>query len=805
MAVGLKARPPNLTLEVDSGKRPGQTNTVIELETPVEIPLSLDDDELLHLSPLSDSSDSPTDYSANLTETDSDANTDELSKDFEALERLRRNVQKNLRLRPIRSATSPMFSSASSSLRALNSPYYTANWSDPSERHSPSPSESISPASVYFTPTSELRATPLSALYFDADKWRLSSIDTSLKRHSARGLDPAVLVARLSAPMRPLLIDIRPVASFLASRLDRSINMAIPSLILKRCRKVNGGFQGLDTLRQYITTDDGKRVWDDLLSSGEWDGDVVICDETMDEKGRDNPQVTSWALLNAVEPLLDHGCAEYLEGGLAAARRHPYLRQLIVSDTPPDSSSQEDPSGSNKKSGGLFQLDVASAGRSKNLPQVEQQTNSPDNTMPSSIHTWSFSSDIATPSPPPYQTMFSRTPPRRPSVPTLGKLDTSSAERLNAGMPKLQVRTTPMKAATLSAPPSALRARSRSPSHLTLSFTNNSPPGSARLLSPGVHSPTSREHLPPPSPSVTRSSTPHTPMPRSPSTARPDSSQPPTTEEDPYPVFTVSTILPNFLYLGPELTAEEHVEELLSSGVKRILNIAFECDDDHGLNLRQRFERYVRIPMRDTVEEDNITRGVREVCELLDDARLHSAPTYVHCKAGKSRSVTAVMAYLIHANHWTLSKAYSFVLERRKGISPNIGFVSELMTFEEQELGGKSVGVIKMPPGSLDQDVEDGGASGSGTGANYQVALGGRRPQHIRESLPPMFTREHSFNIVPISTPNDAAAIGDSGQEMEIKDATGRYRHARRAPVDEATLQPMRRVSKAGLESALCL
>jgi len=291
-------------------------------------------------------------------------------------------------------------------------------------------------------------------------------------------------------------------------------------------------------------------------------------------------------------------------------------------------------------------------------------------------------------------------------------------------------------------------------------------------------------------------------MPRSPSTARPDSSQPPTTEEDPYPVFTVSTILPNFLYLGPELTSEEHVDELLSLGVKRILNIAAECDDDHGLRLRQRFERYVRIPMRDTVEEDNITRGVREVCELLDDARLHSAPTYVHCKAGKSRSVTAVMAYLIHANHWTLSKAYAFVLERRKGISPNIGFVSELMTFEEQELGGKSVGVIKITPNNSEQDGEDTAGSGSGVGTNYQVALGGRRNQHIRESLPPLFTREHSFNIVPVPTAGDTAAIGDSGQEMEIKDATGRYRHARRAPVDEATLQPMRRVSKAGLESS---
>ena len=87
--------------------------------------------------------------------------------------------------------------------------------------------------------------------------------------------------------------------------------------------------------------------------------------------------------------------------------------------------------------------------------------------------------------------------------------------------------------------------------------------------------------------------------------------------EEEIPTFTVSTILPNFLYLGPEITAEEHARELESLGVRRILNIAAECDDDHGLGLRQRFERYVKIPMRDTVEEDNIVYGVREACEAL--------------------------------------------------------------------------------------------------------------------------------------------------------------------------------------------
>jgi hypothetical protein len=62
------------------------------------------------------------------------------------------------------------------------------------------------------------------------------------------------------------------------------------------------------------------------------------------------------------------------------------------------------------------------------------------------------------------------------------------------------------------------------------------------------------------------------------------------------------------------------VRELQGLGVKRILNLAVECDpEDHGLDLRKSFERYVKIAMRDTVEEENIGRGVREVCECLGE------------------------------------------------------------------------------------------------------------------------------------------------------------------------------------------
>jgi len=223
--------------------------------------------------------------------------------------------------------------------------------------------------------------------------------------------------------------------------------------------------------------------------------------------------------------------------------------------------------------------------------------------------------------------------------------------------------------------------------------------------------------------------------------------------------------------------------------------MAIECEpDDYNLHLDKTFERYQKIAMRDTVDEDRVAKCLKEVCEFLDDSRLHSAPTYVHCKAGKSRSVTAVMAYLIHSNHWTLSTAYEYVTKRRKGVSPNIGFVSELMNFEELKLGSKSNGVVPEI---------------STLPTPAPVAALTRRAAHARDSLPPTFHHTQSMGEAlaqigpPVSTGGAGGnAVGaGAGEEMEVKDMDGRYRHARRAPKDETTLQPLRRVSKAGLES----
>ncbi|KAJ7353413.1 hypothetical protein DFH08DRAFT_739291 [Mycena albidolilacea] len=758
-----RGRPPNLTLQAP------QPAPSIELESP-------HDDEGLDLA--GDLSlDSPGPLSGSDEETD-------ITKSLERLEQLRQNVQKNLRLRPIRSNGSlPKVQLGD-----------TSPW-DPSIN---SPQSSIS---SYFTPAGE---GPLSAKF-------IGSTPPPVPQRKSQAIEPGALFQRLSAPRRPLLIDTRPPAAHLAFHIRDSINLAIPSLILKRSKKTP--FQSLDTLRQYITTEKGKRDWDILLKpGGPWDNDIVVYSEDEDK-----------TLLPVLSPLLSYGTVDYLQGGISSAGHHPDLQTLILSD-----------SDNHERNSGLFQLDTDAAFRSKSLPEIDSRSSldmsslninlppprsplppprsplpPPRSPLPlmSSIMSTSVETGInivdGSPSPPPSQAGFRRPPPppRRPSAPNLRKLDTKSAERL-----KLSVRPVPSKSLnslSLSLPPPS--------PHPAISATSPSTPWSLTSPISGNDEFPTAYYTPPHTPGTPKGANGFGAFPFGrggdpPATARPD--DPPTTEE-PMGEFAISTILPHFLFLGPELTNPEHVTELQALGVKRILNIAIECDaDDHGLRLREEFERYNKIPMRDTVEEENIARGVREVCEILDDARLHSAATYVHCKAGKSRSVTAVMAYLIHANHWTLSRAYAFVLERRKGISPNIGFVSELMTFEEEELGGKSVGV--QPSSGADGDNHNGGpGAGHSHNANYGVAAGGRRGGHIRESLPPAFSQTQSFSAAPDNQDfgpgvggGMSEAVGNAGQEMEVRDAAGRYRHARRAPVDENTLQPMRRVSKAGLESS---
>ncbi|KAG0033502.1 hypothetical protein BGZ81_008329 [Podila clonocystis] len=149
----------------------------------------------------------------------------------------------------------------------------------------------------------------------------------------------------------------------------------------------------------------------------------------------------------------------------------------------------------------------------------------------------------------------------------------------------------------------------------------------------------------------------------------------------------VSEILPNFLYLGGELIEEDQLVELESLGVRRVLNMAENCDDELVI-ARWGQQAYLKVGLRDHVNQD-LKEGLASAIKFIASS---DTPIYVHCQAGKSRSVATVIGYLIQEHHWPLKKAYDHVVERRRCMSPNIGFVSQLIMLEERVFGRDRAG-----------------------------------------------------------------------------------------------------------------
>ncbi|KAI8092173.1 uncharacterized protein B0P05DRAFT_525097 [Gilbertella persicaria] len=143
--------------------------------------------------------------------------------------------------------------------------------------------------------------------------------------------------------------------------------------------------------------------------------------------------------------------------------------------------------------------------------------------------------------------------------------------------------------------------------------------------------------------------------------------------------FIISEIIPGFLYVGPEIETEEQAVQLDQRHIRRVLNMAEECQDE---GLASRSFVYHKIAARDTLEMKNIELVMMEAVHFIEQAKKKHEPIYVHCKAGKSRSITAILAYLVTSERWTLKKAYRHVIKARPNMSPNIGFISELMKME---------------------------------------------------------------------------------------------------------------------------
>lgn len=137
-------------------------------------------------------------------------------------------------------------------------------------------------------------------------------------------------------------------------------------------------------------------------------------------------------------------------------------------------------------------------------------------------------------------------------------------------------------------------------------------------------------------------------------------------------------ILP-FLYLGSAYHASE-CEFLANLHITALLNVSRRASEACTTRLH-----YKWIPVEDSHTAD-ISSHFQEAIDFIDCVREKGGKVLVHCEAGISRSPTICMAYLMKTKQFRLKDAFDYIKQRRSVISPNFGFMGQLLQYESEIL-----------------------------------------------------------------------------------------------------------------------
>ncbi|KAF9109503.1 hypothetical protein BGX27_007555 [Mortierella sp. AM989] len=600
----------------------------------------------------------------------------------------------------------------------------------------PSPCSPLSPASL---------SPPTSSKYYNDNNGHnitspQKSDSTPIPSSSITSSELAHLIEKSvgsAGSRRPLILDLRPNPDFHPISISRSININLPTLLMRRYRRGAGSVSSF-ALESFITMPSDKDVyhqildsWRTVAESSDEPHDIVVLDQDMEagneEYGRS--ATAAWTLLNVLERGGGNNCFGgapirlwYLEGGFESFQAWDFNEKYLVRSGSSGHQQQDDQdvemtlaapvemqtSVSSKKPAlsintsvafepkqkaparreSLFSLDTkslqrpAGLGRSQtvnlspliipspnntsNLQQPQQQPKGSWLTVPASTssclsptmsmvsnHSMEISHSASTDHSPIWSADSS-------SVNGSGHFPPSASAGLNLTLNKKRSMSSLLTINTMHTSNVSIREKEGEEEHSQMSHNSSSHWSNDSLKDSNGSFSTQISD----------------------SCSEDDENMNASEQE-------ISCILPNFLYLGPEILHQSQVVELDRLGVKRILNMATECEDLLVSN-REGME-YHKIGVHDHIEAD-VGAGLLKAVDIISASA--DSPIYVHCKAGKSRSVTATIAYLITQLHWPLNKAYQHVLQQRPCMCPNIGFVTELIRIEELTLGADKSGGI---------------------------------------------------------------------------------------------------------------
>lgn len=121
------------------------------------------------------------------------------------------------------------------------------------------------------------------------------------------------------------------------------------------------------------------------------------------------------------------------------------------------------------------------------------------------------------------------------------------------------------------------------------------------------------------------------------------------------------------------------LEILQQHGITHILNVASLN------NVYPNHFTYKNLPIWD-LPEVKITKFFRYAYEFINQARSAGGRVLVHCNAGKSRSTTIVVAYILADERARVSKTLEEIRIHRPFVKPNDGFMQQLEEYESSIL-----------------------------------------------------------------------------------------------------------------------
>ena len=134
----------------------------------------------------------------------------------------------------------------------------------------------------------------------------------------------------------------------------------------------------------------------------------------------------------------------------------------------------------------------------------------------------------------------------------------------------------------------------------------------------------------------------------------------------------INEIIPNVFITS--IIGAANYSELHELGITHIVNLS-RLDDIYPKNFA-----YLKIDVPDEIDA-NIIQYFDEALHFIHSALLNNGKVLVHCKAGKSRSPTIVIAYICTYYQRSLFEVIDYVKMKRPIVRPNLGFINQLIWY----------------------------------------------------------------------------------------------------------------------------